>query len=247
MTNEQSNKIILLLLGVLLLLVFMDLQAGRHFRKMSGLEPAEGATPILSAIQSGFELEPVGSPETDDSVPEHSTPDSTGTQAGQAPPGLSPVDSEYENNPFPEGITVNPRQMYLYFFRFKGKTTELVRVKRVHDGSPISLKDVVQALREGPAPGERGLLSAFDERVHVLRVGVADHLAYVDVDESIQRNGKRIIQDRLDQLTLTLTQFPEVDGVRLYLKGSPVTTLGDEKLPIAEIMTPPNRKIVGYN
>lgn len=231
------NRIIALLVGLLVLLIFMDVQAKRH-RTNTSLKRGIPDDPALRLYPSAEEPE-------ESIAPLKGSVESIFTQpADQEFPLSNTVSSQEEADP----VRLKPleeNELLLYFVRFRKSRSEMVRVKRKTDGS-VSLADVLRLLGEGPRVDERGLLNTFSSNIRIHSAKLHDGIAMVDVSEEIGRNGEHVIRDRLAQLALTLFQFPEVRGIRLFVDGEPVRKLGSSGYPVPELILQPNRKIASY-
>ena len=247
-STEYSNKIILLLLGVLALFVFMDFQARRNSAPEAAPRSSAALHPVLEPIRDKAETV-LGTSEGAASgavTPLHSLTggaDSSETGAGvyRNEPVFRPVEPE----------NADPDSFALYFLRFKGSRlkdsrTEMVRVRRPLPDGEVTLMDIIAQLQSGPLSGERGLLNAFGDRIKVSDAYVDRGVAYVYVDKSIDRLGAHIVQDRIDQLVFTLTQFPEIQGVQLIKDGSPIESLGGGKIPVSGLLRPGSRAVTDY-
>ena len=231
-TTEQMNRIVLMMAGLLLLLVFMDHQARRHYEKAAfrpdtyaGYDGAEKVKQSVEPIRASVD-EIFGSPAVN-----------------------SPEDYSIQNNPSEFNIKLRPLEtssVDLYFIRFKSSQSEMVRVRRDVKTEKISISGLIALLQKGPLPGERGLLNAFDESIRVHSAVMKDGIVTLDVDEGMGSMGEYVIEDRLAQISLTLFQFPEVQGIHLLLNGKNVTTIGSAKVKIPEIITMPQRKVIFY-
>lgn len=274
-STEYSNKIILLLLGVLILFVFLDFQARRRTAAPVAAQEKPGTAlhPVLEPIRDKAEIvlgRSDSSPGNHAVVGNHSVagnhpgsgstlltgPDAR-TSVSALPTGQpgSGAREVYRNGPVLRPVETNPvaeESFYLYYLRFKGNRlknahTELVRVQRPLPEGEVSLMDIIKKLQEGPLSGERGLLNAFDGSIKVTDAYVDQGVAYVYVDKAVGRMGAHIIRDRLDQLTYTLTQFPQVSSVKLLVEGSPVQILGEAQVSLPELLRTGGREVHTYS
>ncbi len=219
--TELSNRAILVLFGLFLLLVFMDFQARRHYKNLGLPEKFRLDQPI-----SGL-----GLPSSD--VTRRAARDIFDKADDGLTRGVAAVEGELKLKPLVE----EKKDVVLHFIRFRGGKSELVRVIRKLD-KPAGPREVLELLREGPR-GEKGLINAFDSVVNDLRM--ENGIAVVDLDERVGRMGPRVIRDRLDQITATLMQFPQIKGVKILVNGKPVHTLGAEQLEIPSVLGLPDR------
>ncbi|MCR9144288.1 MAG: GerMN domain-containing protein [bacterium] len=293
--NAQSNRILLILAGVLVLLIFMDFQARRHYSALADsigtsqagaardhLEQAASslgepiqiqAEALLGAADdqgsriieeagntAGTARESIG-----DALSEALSEDNLREVAGDAATAAGETAAELARsrnlNPgevgeIPAVVPVAapatiapPESIYLYFIRFRNSRSELVRVSRpastfrLNADGELALTEVLAQLKQGPTPHEAGLINAFDRRVKInnVRLNRENGMLELDLNEAVGRLGKHVIRDRLDQLAFTLTQFPEVGGVRLRVNGESVTTIGSQGFKLAPILRPSNR------
>lgn len=219
--TEITNRALLVLFGLFLLLVFMDFQAKRHYRSMG--------------LPEKFRLE---KPITDRGLPSAEITKRTARDIFEkADEGLTKGVAALENELKLRPLVEEKKEVVLHFIRFRGGKSELVRVVRKLD-EPAGPREVLELLREGPR-GEKGLINAFDSVIHDLRI--ENGIAIVDLDERVGRMGPRVIRDRIDQITATLMQFPQIKGVKLLVNGRPVQTLGSEQLEIPSVLGLPDR------
>lgn len=266
--NHASNRILLILAGALILVTFMDMQARRHYEALRGpseeigdvarerLDRATGALSepireraetILGRIESVDSIEVAPELQQGARAAREHIERLSGESLGRALPrnlesgalpgvNLRPLDAvEFRSDSF-----------YLYFIRYRGGGSELVRVRRSAARGVVSLGRVIELLQQGPELRERGLLNAFDRSITVHSVRVENGVAIVDLDARIGRMGNHVIRDRLDQLTRTLTQFPGVSGVQILVDGEAVETLGAGALPTPAILRPDDRPALDY-
>jgi spore germination protein GerM len=70
----------------------------------------------------------------------------------------------------------------------------------------------------------------------------------VTLSESVHRMSAPVRKDRLDQLCLTLLQFPEIRGVRILVSGHVISKLGtgEDAIPIVQPVRHIDRQIEDY-
>ncbi|MBE7437953.1 MAG: GerMN domain-containing protein [Spirochaetales bacterium] len=203
MPAENANKLLLVLLALLVGFVFMDMQARN--RKAPASTPAVDLEKHIAPVPL-VKVRPVN---LDRGVPPQIVQGALLKDAQEKPPAVT-----------------------LYYIRFKPgqiKTyeTELVRLERELGEKPgPDLMGIIEMLRQGPLPTERGLISAFDERTQVLSARKEGSCALLEVDSTLGRLGNHVIRDRLDQIVFTLTELEGIDCVRFYADGVPLTRLG---------------------
>ena len=266
--TERSNRILLILGGVLLVLIFMDVQARRHYEAVAGPDPAQYARDRLDQARDSLQA-PVqatvddifrGAEETTE-LPAQWT-EQARNQVGAA--GHEALDRALEleggapatiAEDIGQGIRVRPLDrlsytgdhIYLYFVRFTGQSTRLIRVQRsVADRRELTVSAVLTMLKEGPALRERGLINNFGASMQIRSVRLEGRIVYLDMDDSIGRMGNHVIKDRLDQIVYTLTQFSDVGGIQLSVNGQPVSTIGAGNYPVPEILQRGTREAFDY-
>jgi len=251
--SDQINKILLLLFGVLILLIFMDVQARKHYGNISATstfnkekrEYRKRGGKVYKKYRRASEnrLKKLNRHLT---IPIKKTaneifgiPDSDLVKNTSA---IVPIKRYRRNNvyPFSEGKPLN-RSLYLYFIRFRGGRSELVRVKRRVDFQNYTPIRILKLLQKGPNPNERGLLSAFNQNTGIHSLRIKNGIAFLTMDNTFFRNRPRIITDRLHQIILTLTQFKEIKDVKFIADGHTVKRIGSVK-----ITYPKRRRIVNY-
>jgi spore germination protein GerM len=129
----------------------------------------------------------------------------------------------------PEQTGSVPSQLSLevWFSRDDG----LVSVRRTHEPTQLVATAALEALLEGPTPGERaaGLASAVPGGTRLLGISIRNAVATVDLTSEYQSGGGSFsMQTRLGQVVYTLTQFPTVQKVRFRLDGAPVDVFSNE-------------------
>lgn len=144
-----------------------------------------------------------------------------------------------------QSARLEQQQYYLYFIRFSNGRSELVRVRRKIGTATtaLDLTGVLLSLQKGPSLRERGLINAFTDRIPIYSIQLLQGIAVVDAGAPIGSMGVHVIRDRLDQLVYTLTQFPEVHGVRLLINGRQESHLGHGNVKLPAIMRGGGRKI----
>ena len=271
---EAENRAILILGGILLLLAFLDRQASEQINlRASTPDVTQPAALIQERIEDGVEssterLQGVREAvrgEAEDGLRE-------GVEKGRNAleerlvPVRRPIDdilnSRMEDpGPRVDGriraeqlkgdprleIAATEKGYHLYFLRFDGSHSQIVRVSRSAD-QPISYLDLLNHLRTGPRDQETGLLTAVDRTIKIHSVSEKDGVITVDMNESIHRMGASIIRDRIHQICFTLFQFSNVKAVRILVDGQKPEYLGkgQERLKLPEYLGYPDRKIQVY-
>ncbi|MBX7058210.1 MAG: GerMN domain-containing protein [Leptospirales bacterium] len=247
----HTNRLLLILIGGLALLSFMDVQARRH-SQIHALPPASerldtvrqnleqplrrSASAILQGVDEieggahnappALSAEELNSPE----APQEADPSSFDSMR------LRPLDA----------VQSSRSEIELYFLRFQNAHSELVRVRRPAAPGSVSLLRVLQELQRGPTNRERGLLNMFDSQIEIRGLRLEGGVAIIDLSDRVGRMGNHVIADRLDQLCYTLTQFSSVRGVRLLVNGEAVRQLGASALEVPETLHRGERSITDY-
>ena len=140
---------------------------------------------------------------------------------------------------------------FLKFYNVNGNPrSKLVKVQRKLEGSlKRKIKLALKELSKGPRTEEqeKGVLSTLPKNfIYDKKIKLIDGIFHISLDSNFEENAnKQILQDRLDQLTNTLFEFKELKGIKIYLNGEEIRSLGKDKLPIPEVFSrSSNRKIV---
>jgi len=201
MPAENANKLLLVLLALLVGFVFMDMQARSRKSAVSSAELEKRLQPVTEVKVRPVNIDRSGPP-------------------------------QIIQGALLKAAQEAPRTITLYYIRFrpgqiKTYETELVRLDReLGEKENPDLSGILEMLRQGPLPTERGLISAFDERTQILSARKEGSCAVLEVDSTLGRLGNHVIRDRLDQIVFTLTEIPGIDCVRFLADGVALTRLG---------------------
>lgn len=154
-----------------------------------------------------------------------------------------------------ELIPENKEEYYgIYFLKFYNVNgnprSKLVKVQRKLEGSlKRKIKLSLKELAKGPRAEEqeKGVLSTLPKKFsYDKKIKLIDGIFHISLNSNFEENAnKQILQDRLDQLTNTIFEFKEVKGIKIYLNGEEIRSLGKDKLPLPEVLSrSSNRKIV---
>jgi spore germination protein GerM len=152
---------------------------------------------------------------------------------------------------FPSEEEVSTAGVYFLKFYGSGKQTHsrLVKVKReFRGGLKRRVKMALQYLEQGPSEEEakRGLLSGLPNQFQFTKkIRFKEGILYISLPESFHLEaGREIMKDRLEQLSFTLFENPEIKGISLYINEKKVRFLGKDQYKVNDIITRSNRKIV---
>jgi germination protein M len=112
---------------------------------------------------------------------------------------------------------------------------QLFVVTRTQSATPRVGTAAMEALLEGPSPGERsaGVATQIPDGTQLLGLIVDKGIATVDLTSEYESGGGTASMTmRLAQVVCTLDQFPTVKGVLFELDGRPVEVLGGEGIVI---------------
>ena len=112
---------------------------------------------------------------------------------------------------------------------------QLFVVTRTQSATPRVGTAAMEALLEGPSPGERsaGIATQVPDGTQLLGLIVDKGIATVDLTSEYESGGGTASMTmRLAQVVCTLDQFPTVKGVLFQLDGRPVDVLGGEGIVI---------------
>ena len=138
----------------------------------------------------------------------------------------------------PEQITHPLPYYWLYFIRFSAQKSKLIRVKRPHSPGPLRLSQVLQALGKGPSIHEKGLLNNFDHHIKVNHLERRGQAVLLDLNPALGRMGVHVIDDRLEQIAHTLTQFPQIRHVKITIDGQSPRYIGEAKVLLPQELRP---------
>jgi hypothetical protein len=112
---------------------------------------------------------------------------------------------------------------------------QLFVATRTQSATPRIGTAAMEALLEGPSPGERsaGVATQIPDGTQLLGLIVDKGIATVDLTSEYESGGGTASMTmRLAQVVCTLDQFPTVKGVLFQLDGRPVEVLGGEGIVI---------------
>ena len=140
----------------------------------------------------------------------------------------------------------NPNGVFeLYFIQYVKKKNVLIATKRWHKKNPLRLTEVLRQLKQGATQKERALLNNFTPDIPIHSVEIAGDAVILNLGQGMARYGSHVIQDRLDQVIYTLTQFPEIRSVRILIEGKRHPFLGD--IPIESYLVRRNREVYRFS
>lgn len=142
----------------------------------------------------------------------------------------------------------------VYFLKFyqagNRNYSKLVKVQRKVKGSlKKRIKMALKELKKGPNLDEqdKGVLSVLPQNFHYSKkMKLTEGILHISIDKSFQENaGKDLMQDRLDQLSHTLFEFKEIKGIKVYIDGKEMHSMGKDNLKVPSILARSNfRKVI---
>ncbi len=162
---------------------------------------------------------------------------------------FDPLEKKPSEDFIPEKISP---QQGVYFLKFSTRgrrvISTLVRVPRTLRGSlKKRVWTAIKELEKGPSLYEesKGIISGLPPNFHFYKkIRLEDGVLHISLPKSIQEDtGGDLMRDRLDQITYTLTDFPEIKGIRIYIEGKKVPYLGVDNYEVPEIITRKERKV----
>ena len=293
LTLEKNNRVIVVLSLALVLGLFMDFQARRHYASQNPSTGEQIPTNLEESLEEeidsarekleselgerGEEADGIqGAGENIDLLKAEAIPakadkilgawnnikeriNSAANQqinaeikevkaiSGKASEILSPssvpqnrAPAKSKSPPVLDEISYTKDYYFLYFIRFEQRKSKLIRVQRKHQGEVLRLSRVLENLRKGPNIKEKGLLNNFDNRiqVHSIRLKPRNDSVVVDLNAAMGRMGVHVIHDRMEQLSHTLTQFPQVNSIQLLIDGKAVSKLGSAQVNVPTQIQP---------
>ncbi len=149
----------------------------------------------------------------------------------------------------------NKETIYVYFLKFYGKGNKshsrLARVSReAGSNSTENIKIILNELVKGPSSEEKekGILNAIPAKLSFSKEPkLKDGILQLYLSEQFEFGaGPEILRDRLDQLTHSILQLPEIKGVSIFINNKKVSTLGGDGVPVPSIMVKNNRKVMYF-
>lgn len=241
---DTENRSILILFSCFVLLIFLDHQSATQLRRRG---PAGGVERVMASdlFQGKDTSEDGGVVTPGDVVPDTVDINRPALESpALAPDGKLPrlklkevtlQAASAEKMPVLPSGGVGGRDMTpvaLFFPAFRGRQTVMVRVKRDIPGT-VTPVVALQWLQKGPGPKEKGLVNALDTSIPIERVEVTAGTVTVHAGPAMHRMSTAILQDRLDQMRLTLGQFPGLRELRLVVGGQSVNRIGKGKDSVA--------------
>ena len=140
---------------------------------------------------------------------------------------------------------VNDKGFYeLYFIKYAKGKNSLIATKRWTNKNPLPLLDVLLELRKGPRPDEKSLLNNFTPNISIYEAKIKNGSAKLDLGKGMDRYSKHVIEDRIDQIVYTLTQFAEINNVSIKIEGKREYFLG--KIPLEGYLHRRERQVYQY-
>ncbi|MDX1960906.1 MAG: GerMN domain-containing protein [Leptospiraceae bacterium] len=162
---------------------------------------------------------------------------------------LDPIPDFYET----DQIEDKAQMQAIYFLKFYGAGlkihSKIVKVFRpIHGDLKKRVKLVLKELSKGPTEQEqeKGIFTGMPENFSFgKKVRLKKGILHISVDEAFAKEtGKDLLQDRIDQLSLSLFEFEEIKGIILYINDKRFEYLGKDNLQIPNVITRKERKIV---
>ena len=136
-------------------------------------------------------------------------------------PGTAAQAEQMKDKESPAATVPKERQVNVYYPRNDG--TGLVAVSRtVHDKYTAAMKSLLTGTKE------KGQTNVFPKKAKLLGVTVKDGVATVDFSKELQLNfsgGSTGEEMLIGSIVNTLTDFPEIQKVRILIDGASVETL----------------------
>ncbi|TGL64051.1 GerMN domain-containing protein [Leptospira sarikeiensis] len=154
------------------------------------------------------------------------------------------------NTPSKPQLNHSPGEVKLYFLKFYGKGNKshsrLVQIKRrFEQGDKILF--IMKELTKGPVQEEKsqGVLNALPNRMEYSKeYSVENGILKLSLGPDFEAGaGPELLKDRVDQICYSILENSELRGIRLYINGKQVRSLGGVGLPIPEVLTKNPRKI----
>ena len=142
----------------------------------------------------------------------------------------------------------------IYFIKFyhvnQNSRSKLVKVQRKLSGSlKKRIKTALSELKKGPNSSElgKGVLTSLPSQFsYDKKLKLIDGVLHISLDSNFENKAsKELLQDRIDQLTHTLFEFSEIKGIKMYIEGVEINSIGKNKIAMPNIISKATqRKIV---
>ncbi|EQA45611.1 sporulation and spore germination [Leptospira broomii serovar Hurstbridge str. 5399] len=269
--SEKLKSLLYVLTGILFVLVLLDKSTGGGFRStesggdsgfFSKFNTIGKTTPQPPQSASGKQTHEEVMDKAEDEILSElmqnggqtvgqnwSESESTDSDDLFIPVVDSPKDAISESSTNGQ-IHHEPGEIELYFLKFYGKGNKshsrLVQVKRKHvSGDKVHF--ILRELSKGPDPDEKrnGVLNALPAKfTYSNEYSVENGILRLSLGSEFETGaGPELLKDRVDQLCYSLMENLKVKGIRLYINGKKVRSLGGVGFPIPDILTKNPRKI----
>ncbi|TGK13049.1 spore gernimation protein [Leptospira fletcheri] len=269
--SEKLKSLLYVLTGILFVLVLLDKSTGSGFRSSGSKEGNSGFFSRFNTLGKNNPLPPAspGEKESHEEVMDKAEDEilSELMQNGTASVGRDWSESESNDSDdiyipvvdpartsgtesTEHSLRQDPGEVELYFLKFFGKGNKshsrLVRVKRNYS-SGDKLHFILRELSKGPAPEEKtkGVLNALPQKfTYSSEYSVENGILKLSLGSEFESGaGPELLKDRVDQLCYSLLENLNIKGIKLYINGKKVHSLGGVGLPIPEVLTKNPRKI----
>lgn len=206
MINE--DKTILILLSILVLTIFLDLQAKKQQKKIRNDIKKISAEEIFHK-QTMVE-------ETKEKLENK----------------INSFKEELEKNDINLSLNSNSNKIYLYYPKLVGKETVMYQFEKEVQGK-IKPLDALKLLQKGPGK-EEGFVNAFYEGIQILniRFDSINKQIHLYFGEDFITKNKTVMKDRIDQICLVLKQFKQIKEIYFWVEEDLYTKVSDCKREI---------------
>ena len=138
----------------------------------------------------------------------------------------------------------------IYFLKFYGQGqkshSRLISVNRTLTDNTV--QSVLDQLINGPTENEKkkGVLSAIPNNILYDRnYTIKNKVLHISFSGKIEYGaGPDLMNDRLDQIIYTLLELEDIDGIKLYIDGKKVSSIGGDGISLPNILTRRERRIM---
>jgi germination protein M len=212
------------------------------------------AASLVACSSGAGDLGPVPTPATPaasanagptaEATPVAATPGATGAASGTPTPvpSASTLVATPDQTPVPVTPSATPAgtttvRAYFLMPNRDGGDPHLVAVLRSVPATKAVATAAVTELLGGPTVGETGMATVIPSGTHLFGISIDGSTATVDLTGTFGTGGGSFsMLGRLAQLVYTVTQFSNVDTVKLRMDGQPVSVLGGEGIEIGNGM-----------
>lgn len=240
MAGKNENSYLLVLFTILLVLILFEKSAKK------------GVSITKHELKNYAESEIIPEIKTNSILPEENELNENLPNDSKALDEIDPSIPEISaESIFPSKL--NNENVSIYFLKFYGKGNKshsrLVKTTRELDPNKIvNVGTILESLIKGPNAEEKsqGILSAIPVGLTFARnYKIDNNILHLSLGTEFEYGvGPELMQDRIDQIIFSLMELDEIKGVKLYINGKKITSIGGDGIPVPNVLTKKNRLVM---